>query len=184
MDNVNIDGISNINVVKELFSSVKCIEEDNCILVVLNRDYVNSKVDNNKFLKTNIATDIAKEAINEFNKKLNDKEKIIFSRSVYCGYLINVVSNGIGVIPLKSNGQLIPKVKDFITDVDNYIFIGNDEINKIELQKLPLRHSVKKLAIFLKNLDNVCTPWTLPIKHKLVSYQEENYNKLVNKISR
>ena len=41
----------------------------------------------------------------------------------------------------------------------------------------------KKLAIYFKNLDNVSTSWTLPKKHKLVSYQEENYNKLVNKLS-
>lgn len=204
MNNVKIDGINNISVVKNLFSSVNCLEDDNCFLVVLNRDYIAPSIDNSSTLKNNSTVTGAKiggvaggiiggavansintaveEAVNEFNNKLNDKQKIIFSRNVYCGFLINVVNNGIGVIPLKNSGQLIPKIKDFITDLDNYVFINNDEIEKMELQKLPLHFSSKKLAIYFKNLDNVSTPWTLPIKHKLVSYQQENYNKLANKL--
>ena len=204
MNNVKIDGINNISVVKNLFSSVNCLEDDNCFLVVLNRDYIAPSIDNSSTLKNNSTVTGAKiggvaggiiggavansintaveEAVNEFNNKLNDKQKIIFSRNVYCGFLINVVNNGIGVIPLKNSGQLIPKIKDFITDLDNYVFINNDKIKKMELQKLPLHFSSKKLAIYFKNLDNVSTPWTLPIKHKLVSYQQENYNKLTNKL--
>ena len=197
MNNVKIDGISNINVVKDLFSSVNCLEDDNCFLVVLNRDYVAPSIDNSATLK-NSATRVGgvvggavassfnsavEEAIAEFNNKLNDKQKIVFSRNVYCGFLINVVSNGIGIIPLKNSGQLIPKIKDFITDMDNYVFINNDEIEKIEIQKLPLRFSTKKLAIYFKNIDNVSTPWTLPSKHKLISYQQENYDKLAKKLN-
>lgn len=205
MNNVKIDGINNINVVKDMFSSVNCLEEDNCFLVVLNRDYVASSIDPSSTLKNNsvvagarlggvaggliggtVANGVnaaTEKAVNEFNNKLNDKQKIIFSRNVYCGFLINVVHNGIGIIPLKNSGQLIPKIKDFITDIDKYIFINNDEIEKIEIQKLPLHFSSKKLAIYFKNIDNISTPWTLPIKHKLVSYQQENYNKLAKKIS-
>lgn len=183
MENVKIDGIGNINVVKDLFSSVKCLEDDNCFLVVLNRDYVASSVENNTFYKNNAVNAAVEEVIKEFNNKLNEKQKIVFSRNVYCGFLINVVNNGVGVIPLKNSGQLIPKIKDFITDIDNYIFINNDEIEKMEIKKLPLRSKVKKLAIYFKDLDGANTPWTLPIKHKLVSYQEENYNKLVSKLS-
>ena len=204
MKDVKIDGINDISVVKELFSSVKCLEDDNCFLVVLNRDYVAPSIDNSSTLKNsstvagaklggvaggviggavaNSINSAVEEAVSEFYSKLNDKQKIIFSRNVYCGFLINIVSNGIGIIPLKNSGQLIPNIKDFITDIDNYVFIDNKEIEKVEIQKLPLRFSVKKLAIYFKDLDNACTPWTLPIKHKLVSYQEENYNKLVNKL--
>ena len=53
----------------------------------------------------------------------------------------------------------------------------------MEIHKLPLRFSTKKLAVYFKDLDGANTPWTLPTKHKLVSYQEENYNKLVQKLS-
>lgn len=197
MNNVKIDGIGNINTVKDLFSNVKCLNEDNCFLVVLNRDYVPSSIDTSSNFKNSsmrvgglvggaVASSInsaVEEAVNEFNSKLNDKQKIVFSRNEYVGYLINIIDSGIGIIPLKNSGQLIPKIKDFITDIDNFVFINNDEIEKVEIQKLPLYFSSKKLAIYFKNLDNVSTSWTLPKKHKLVSYQEENYNKLVNKLS-
>lgn len=183
MENVKIDGIGNIDVVKDLFKSVKCMEDDNCFLVVLNRDYVASSIENNTFYKNNAVNQAVEGAIKEFNDKLNDKQKIAFSRNVYCGFLINVVSKGVGVIPLKNSGQLVPNIKDFITDLDNYIFINNDEIEKMELKKMPLRFSVKRLAIYFKDLDGANTPWTLPIKHKLISYQEENYNKLAQKLS-
>ena len=205
MNNVKIDGIGNLNTVKELFSSVKCIEDDNCFLVVLNRDYVPSSIDNSRTLQSSSTTTGAKiggvagglvggvvassinssveKAVAEFESKLNDKQKIIFSRNVYCGYLVNIVSNGVGIIPLVNSGQLIPKIKDLITDMDNYIFVGNDEISKIEIKKLPLNFSSKRLALYFNNLGEVSTQWTLPKKHKLVSYQQENFNKLAQKLS-
>lgn len=205
MNNVKIDGINNLNVVKDLFSSVNCLEDDNCFLVVLNRDYVPSSIDPSSTLKTNSTITGAKvggvagglvggavassfnsaveKAVSEFESKLNDKQKIVFSRNVYCGYLVNIVSNGVGIIPLVNSGQLIPKIKDFITDIENYVFMSNDEIEKIKIEKLPLHFSSRKLAIYFKNLGNVGTQWTLPMKHKLVSYQEENYNKLAKKLS-
>ena len=183
MENVKIDGIGNIDVVKELFKSVKCLKDDNIFLVLLNRDYVSSSIENNAFYKGNVVNQAVAGVMEEFNNKLNDKQKIVFSRNVYCGFLINVVNDGIGVIPLKNSGQLIPAIKDFVTDLENYIFINNDEIEKMEIKKLPLHFSTKKLAIYFKGLDGANTPWTLPIKHKLVSYQEENYNKLVQKLS-
>lgn len=203
MDNVNIEGINNISMVKELFSKVNCLEDDNCILVVINRDYgttssagdiltTNATVVGTKnggvaggIIGGAIASSInstVQQAVTEFNSKLNDKQKIIFNTNTYCGYLINIISSGIGVIPLKNNGQLIPKIKDFKTDIDNYVFFGNDEIEKVELQKLPLHFSSKKLAIYFENLGDIPTPWLLPKDHKLLSYQKDNFNKLVNDI--
>lgn len=204
MNNVNIDGIKDINVVKELLSSVNGLEDDNTFLVVLNRDYVPASIDPSSTLKTNSTVAGAKiggvagglvggaiansmsaaieETVNEFYSKLTDQQKILFSRNVYCGFLINVVDKGIGVIPLKNSGQLIPKIKDFITDIDGYVFISNDEIEKIKIEKLPLYFSSRKLAIYFKNLGNTSTQWTLPMKNKLISYQQENYNKLANKL--
>ena len=201
MENLNIDGINNIDSVKELFSSVKCIENENCFLVVYNRDYV-ADFNGNQALTNNatvvgaknggIAGGIAggiiansignavQEAVNDFNSKLNDKQRIIFDTSLYCGFLINVTSKGLGVIPLTNNRKLLVKVKDFKTDIDNFVFFNNDEIEKMEIQKLPLYFSSKKLAIYFKGLGNVSTQWTLPKKHKLISFQEENFKKLVD----
>ena len=67
-------------------------------------------------------------------------------RNVYCGYLVNITDKGLGIISLRNSGQLIPKIKDFITDIDNYVFIGNDEIARISIEKLPLHFSTKKLV--------------------------------------
>lgn len=39
MNNVAIEGISDLNVVTNLFSQVGCVEADNCILVMTNRDF-------------------------------------------------------------------------------------------------------------------------------------------------
>lgn len=205
MDNVKIDKIGNLEEVKNLFSSVKCLEDDNCFLVVLNRDYVPSSIDPSSTLKTNSTMVGAKyggvagglvggavansfnsavaEAVDEFNSKLNDRQKVVFSRNVYCGYLVNIVKDGVGIIPLVNSGQLIPNIKDFITDLDNYVYFKNDEIEKIKIEKLPLHFSSRKLAIYFKGLDNVGTQWTLPMKHKLVSYQQENFDKLASKLS-
>ena len=181
MDNVNIEGISNISVVKDLFSKVNCLDNDNCFLVVVNRDFGTSS-NAGDILTTNatiagarsggiaggivggaIASSInnsVQNAVSEFNSKLNDKQRIIFNTTTYCGFLINIVSTGIGVIPLKNDGQILPKIKDFKTDIDNYIFISNDEIEKIEIENLPLHFSSKKLAIYFKNLGKIGTPWT------------------------
>ena len=186
-------------------SSVNGVGEDNCFLVVLNRDYVSASIDPSSTLETNATITGAKvggvagglvggaiagsmnsaisEAVNEFYSKLTDKQRILFSRNVYCGYLVNITDKGLGVIPLRNSGQLIPKIKDFITDIENYVFINNDEIGRVSIEKLPLHFSTKKLAIYFKNLDNISTQWTLPTKNKLVSYQEENCSKLASKLS-
>ena len=39
MNNVVIEGIRDLNVVTNLFSQVGCVEADNCILVMTNRDF-------------------------------------------------------------------------------------------------------------------------------------------------
>ena len=207
MDNENIDvnGLNDINLVTNLFSKVNGLGEDNCFLVVLNRDYL---VTGGAADSLNVAgarvgakaggvaggivggaiansiTNSVNQAVAEFHTKLNDKQKVIYNNSVYGGFLVNITSNGMGVIPLTNNNKIIANIKNFRTDIDNYVYFANDEIEKIELRKMPLRFSVKQLAVRFKNLGNVATPWTLPKKHKLISYQKENYEKLVNKLQK
>lgn len=199
MENTNIEGIGNINVVKDLFSQVNCLADNNCFLVVVNRDYgtsssagdiltTNATIAGSKAggvaggivggVVANSFNNAVQQAVSEFHSKLNDKQKIVFNNS-YCGFLVNIVPNGIGIIPLRNDGQMLPKVKDFKTDLDNYVYFSNDEIEKKQIENLPLNFSSKKLAIYFKDLGNVSTPWTLPKKHKLVSYQQDNFNKIV-----
>ena len=201
MENVAIEGIGDINVVTELFRQVQCTEQDNCILVVTNRDFgtssnagtimtANAAIAGTKsggaaggvaagavVGAINIA---AQQKVNQFHESLDQRKRIAFDTRTYAGFLVNVISTGIGVIPLKNSGQILPKVKDLITDVQNFCFFSNDEIESKRLKKLPLHFSSVKLAICFKNTGElkVDTPWELPKKHKLVPYQEANFNKL------
>ncbi len=201
MNNVGIEGISNLNVVTEMFSQVGCVEADNCILVLTNRDFgtvseagdimtANAAIAGTRRggavggLVAGAVVGAINASINEkvgdFHRSLDYKKKIAFNTSTYAGFLINVLSTGVGVIPLKNSGQIIPKVKDLITDIDNFCFFSNDEIETKSLKKLPLHFSSVQFAMCFKNTGElkVNTPWELPKKHKLIPYQEANFNKL------
>lgn len=201
MENVAIDGISDLNVVTNLFSQVGCVEADNCILVMTNRDF--GAIDGSSDMMTSNATRVGaknggivgglvagavagainesiKEQVGNFHNSLDEKEKIAFNTGTYAGFLVNVISTGIGVIPLKNSGQMIPRVKDLITDTESFCFFSNEEIETKRLKKLPLHFSSVQFAICFKNTGElkVETPWELPKKHKLIPYQETNFNKL------
>lgn len=205
MTNVNIEGIGNIETVKSLFAAVNCLREDNCFLVVQNYDYMGSMAGSTGDIATTNAaivgakkggvagglvgglvagavSNAVNEAVEEFHRSLDDKKKIVFDTTVYGGYLVNVVADGVGIIPLSNNGKLTPSIKNFITDIDNYIYFGNDEIEALKLEKLPLRFSTKKLAIYFKDMQKTCPRWVCPAKNKLVPYQEENFKKMLSRL--
>ena len=205
MENVTIEGISNLNVVTNMFSQVGCVEADNCILVTTNRDFIGGNTNAGNIMTTNAAIVGAKKGglvgglvagavanavntsvqgmVDEFNNSLDNKQKLCFDRSTYAGFLINVLSTGIGVIPCRNSGQIVPKIKDLITDIDNFFFISYNELEDKQLKKLPLNFSSMQFAMCFKNGGKlkVYTPWQLPKKHKLVPYQEANFNKLAGR---
>lgn len=206
MENVAIEGIGDLNVVTELFRQVGCVEADNCILVVTNRDY--NTVSGAGDMATENAADAGadlggavgglvagalvgainesvKEQVGAFNRSLNERQKIAFDTKHFPGYIVNVISTGIGIIPCRNSGQLIPNVKDLITDVEHFCFFPNEEIETKALKKLPLHFSSMKLAVCFKNTGElkVDTPWQVYKKHKLVPYEEANFNKLAAKLS-
>ena len=76
----------------------------------------------------------------------------------------------------------MPTPKNFTTDIEHYIFFSNDEIEAVKLEKLPLRFSTKKLALYLKGKKDVCPRWNCPAKDKLVSYQEESFKALAGRL--
>ncbi len=207
MENVSIEGLGDLKVVTDLFAQAGCIEDDNCIVVVTNRDFgtasaagdimtANSTIVGAKAggivgglvagAVANTINESVQEQVSEFHSSLDHKKQIAFNTNTYAGFLVNVISTGVGVIPLKNGGQIIPKVKDLMTDVDNYVFFENDEIETKALKKLPLHFSSVKLAICFKGTGElkVDTPWELPKKHKLIPYQEENFNKLAAKLGK
>ena len=78
MNNVAIEGISDLNVVTNLFSQVGCVEADNCILVMTNRDF--GAIDSAGDMMTSNATRVGainesiKEQVVEFHKNLDYKK--------------------------------------------------------------------------------------------------------------
>ena len=205
MENVAIEGISDLRIVTDMFSQVGCVEADNCILVVTNRDFgTGAEAGDIMTANATIAgtrgggvvggaaagmiagaiNESVQEKVGEFHRSLDDRQRIAFSNRKYAGFLVNVISTGIGVIPLKNSGQIIPKVKDLITDTDYFCFFSYDEIESMTLKKLPLHFSSVQLAICFKNTGElkVNTPWELPKKHKLIPYQEANFNKLAARL--
>ena len=137
MENVNIEGIGNIETVKWLFSSVNCLRNDNCFLVVQNFDYMGSLDGSQGQITTANATiagakaggvaggivgglvgsavsNAVNEAVQEFHSSLNDKQRIVFDTSFYGGYLVNIMADGVGIIPLSNGGKLTPSIKNFI----------------------------------------------------------------------
>ena len=204
MYNVNIEGIGNIETVRALFAACNCLRDDNCFLVVRNFDYMGSLAGSEgQIAKNNAAVAGAKvggvaggvvgglvggafsntvnKAVQEFHNSLDEKKEIIFDRTVYGGFLVNIIPEGIGIIPLSNDGKLTPSIKNFITDIERFIFFSNDEIEAIRFEKLALRFSTKKLALHLKGLNNICPNWVCPSKDKLLPYQEENFKKLLNR---
>ena len=208
MENVAIEGIGNLSVVTEMFTQLGCVETDNCIVVATNRDFVGGGLSGGDILKTNATITGAKaggivgglvggavanavnsavqEQVDAFNQTLDIRQRIAFDTSTYAGFLINVLSTGIGVIPLRNSGQIVPKVKDLITDIQNFCFFSYEELEYVSLKKLPLVFSSMKLALCFKNTGElkVDTPWQVPKKHKLVPYQEQNFSKLAARLNK
>ena len=203
MNNVNIDGIGNIETVKAMFAAFNCLRNDNCFLVVQNYDYMGALEGSQGQITTTNATVVGaktggvaggivgglvggavsnavNQAVQEFKNSLDEKQKIIFDTSFYGGYLVNIMADGVAVIPLSNNGKLTPSIKNFVTDLEHFIYFSNEEIESVKFDKLPLRFSTKKLALTLKGM-NTSPRWVCPSKHKLVPYQEENFKKFSNR---
>ena len=205
MYNVNIEGIGNIDTVMGMFSSFNCVRNDNCFLVVQNYDYMGTLAGSEGQIATNNAavagakvggvaggivgglvggavSNAVNQAVQEFHNSLDAKQRIIFDTTVYGGYLVNIIPEGIGIIPLSNGGKMTPSIKNFITDMANFVFYSNAEIQELKLEKLPLRLSTRRLALYIQGLNNARPNWVCPAKHKLVPYQEENFNKLLNRL--
>lgn len=87
------------------------------------------------------------------------------------GYLFNKFDKGICLIPIV--GDTLTKNK---IDIDNYIFIKEDEIEKIIIKNEDF--IFKKIKIILKDKKKYIMK--TPKKIKNINYHEENLNKFIN----
>lgn len=196
-----VEYFKDIDGIRALFQSVNCIGNDNCFLVAYNRDYLPNGETNLNVAATiagvkqggivggivgGMAANAVTNAFNEMQKNfmdsLDDSLKVILNTSKYCGFLLNKTEAGIGFIPLINDYKLIVKVEDFKTELENYVFIRNEDIKGIELKKLALNFGKRILKITFNLSNNPSTFWTLPMDHKLISYQAESFEKFCKSI--
>lgn len=87
------------------------------------------------------------------------------------GYLLNKNENGICLIPIVVDIMTKNKI-----DLDNYVFIENDDIEKVVIKNEEI--GFKQIIIILK--DKTIYKLKVAKKIKNVSYHEENLNKFID----
>lgn len=93
--------------------------------------------------------------------KLNDSKVI--------GYIINKNENGIAILPI------IGDIKNPIVDIDNMLFLNNEDIDKVVIKKDGF--SFKIIKIVLKNKEEYS--FRMANKIKNIDYHETNLNKFI-----
>lgn len=86
------------------------------------------------------------------------------------GYLFNKFDKGICLIPIVVDTLTKNKI-----DIDNYIFIANDDIEKVIIKNEDI--VFKKIKIILKNKTKYTMRTTKKIKN--IEYHETNLNKFI-----
>lgn len=93
--------------------------------------------------------------------KLNDSKSI--------GYILNKNEKGIAILPI------IGDIKNPIVDIDNMLFLNNDDIDKVIIKKDGF--SFKIIKIVLKNKEEYS--FRMANKIKNIDYHETNLNKFI-----
>ena len=101
----------------------------------------------------------------------------------YDALLINVTENGLGFIPLLIEGSRIMAKHDrYVPNMNNYSFINNNYIESIVFKKYSFGGKTKKVTIKIQ--DNITFDLMACMEEKLVPYQKESMEKLVNMYSK
>ena len=158
MDYNFIDYVSNINWVYSLFQSVNCVGNTNCIFFALR--------DNSGDMSAYMLGGAIGGAIGAFAAGVEQ------GMSSYPAFLINQTENGIGIIPLSSNGKLAA-LKNFQPLTQAFTFIGQNCIENVTIKKYTIfNKGVKRVQIKVPNSKPL--KLMVSIKQKHIPYQEEN----------
>ena len=157
--------------VMEIFRSVNCIGNENCFFVT----YKNPNREGAKYglIGGALGASIAAVAASS----------IAAAESVqdYEALLINQTENGLGIIPLTSNGvQLVANVSKMQPLVNSFMFIPNESIEQIEVKNYNfLNKKVQKVNITIagaKTLHQLAHT-----SDKNIPYQESNFARFMSK---
>lgn len=148
----------------ELFKSVGALGNENCIFVT----YKDASREGMKYgLMGAVGGAVAGAAVSFISGMADGLNKN------FDGLLINQTENGLGIIPLTTDGiswtitpaKLHPNINDFV-------FISNESIEEIKIKGLPLNKNMKKLKIKIKDFKTLHLSFNC--KEKTLPYQEQN----------
>lgn len=100
------------------------------------------------------------------------------------GYLINSTESGIGIIPLKYNGVMMTaNPSKMEPQMENMIFVKNEDIETLTVKNFNIFNSkIKKIKFVIKG--GLTLNLFARNIEKLISYQQDNFSKFVNKYSK
>ncbi len=148
----------------ELFKSVNCIGNNNCIFVTYK--------DTSKSVGPSAVLGGAAGSM------VNGMEY------PYDALLINQTENGIGMFILNQPGvPFTYKLDKMILQKDKFIFYKNEDIKDIKVKKFALLNNKKK-SIFIITNDNKKHVLYADVDEKRLPYHNENFAKFVQKYSK
>ena len=152
----------------ELFKSVNCIGEENCIFVTY-KDATRSTG----------PTGMLGGAVGAFaGGMINGMEY------PYDGLLINKTENGIGMFLLKQPGVVLTyKLEKMEIQKDQFIFYKNEDIKNISVKKFALLNNKKKSIIITTN-DNKKFILCADVNESRLPYHNDNFAKFIEKYSK
>ena len=102
----------------------------------------------------------------------------------YDGLLINQTENGLGIIPLVTQGvQLILNPDKMVAEPNRFFFIPNQYIASIIVKKFNIFNK-KTQKVRIKLTDGTEFKLLAHVSEKNISYQESNFAKFMNKYSK
>ena len=164
MDFKTIDGAM------EIFKSLDCIGNENCIFVT----FKNTNREGFKYGALGAVGGVVGAAASFSNGMLEGIQG-------FDGMLINLTETGLGIIPLKSKKiQLTLKIDNMEPLLDRFVFVANENIESIIIKNFSfLNKKTKKVKIKLK--DGMVLHQLARVVEKSIPYQEGNFSRFMDK---
>lgn len=170
-----LDGVIN------LFKSVNCFGQDNCIIVTfkdMNVHTTRTGVMTGAFgILGSAASSIAEDI------ERSDKDNMINNSlgiDDFDGLILNKTESGLGIIPLINQGsKLITKLDNYVPNINKFVFVNNNYIESINVKKLTM-FSSKCQRLTIRIQGGVEFNLTANMTEKQIPYQSEYMTKFVN----
>lgn len=166
-----MDDFKRYEIAEAMFAENDCIGNENCIFIA-------RKDINQQGMKAGLSSTMG--IVGSAAAGLIGKSDAL-QNLYYDALLMNQTEDGIGFIPLWNKGIVLTFNPDKMeAKVNNYFFIGFDDIEKIIIKNYSILNSkLKTLRLFLKNGDKIQV--LVSVKEKEVPYHERNFARFMEK---